>query len=187
MKSQTIAFSILLCASGALHAQAVGPDTLQQYQSMMQAMQAAEAAAKRPGDEKLDCEQLQKEFAAVTTDPALVAGVQSAGESAQADMAAIEAAQAKIPAQTAATAAAAIVPGASMPVMAAQAADAEAQKAQAAARMQSKVQQAQGITALMPTLMRGERLLQLATVKKCSWAADAAAAFGTPVPATSKP
>ena len=187
MRRQTIAFSILLCASGTLHAQAVMPDSQQQYQSMMKAMQAAEAAASRPGDEKLDCDELQKEFTAATTDRALNAHVQTAGASAQADMAAIEAAQAKIPAQTAATAAAALVPGASAPVVAAQTADAEAQKAQAAGRMQSRVQQAQDLSALMPTIMRGERLLQLATGKKCDWAKDAAAAFGTPVPATGKP
>jgi hypothetical protein len=158
---------------------------MQDPQAMLAAYEAAQAEASRPGDEKLTCEKLQEQLVAIVQDPALTAHVQAAGVTAEKDLAKTEAAKGRVAAQTAATIIASAVPGASMGVMAAQAADAQAKQPQYAERMQSKMIQAQQMMTLMPKLMRGQRLLELAAGRRCEWAADLNVG-ATPGPAPSK-
>lgn len=172
MKLQCIALVAALIPAVTAFAQAVAPGNAQDFESMRKAMEAAQASASRPGDEDLTCEQLQEELAATANDPALQAHIQEAGAQAQKDMEVMEQAQKEIASQTATTVAGSLVPGASMGAMAATAANAEAAKARGADHMASRMAQAGQITALMPTLMRGERVIQLAVSRKCEWAAD---------------
>lgn len=164
--------ALALFSAGAACALATATAFAQDHESMRKAMQAAQASASKPGDENLDCEQLQKEFAATTTDPALHAQVGQAGAQAQEDLEAMKQARAGVAAQTATTAAGALVPGADMAAMAAAVAQAESSKAAGARRMPSRMAQAGQWAELMPNLMRGERLVQLAVAKNCAWAAD---------------
>jgi hypothetical protein len=179
MKRRSTLLLLFACATALaqveVNAQSVTPPadsvTTQDPQAMMAAFAAARASASRPGDDALSCEQLQEELAATAADPALQAHVQEAGAQAQKDMAAMEKAQGEIASQTATTVAGSLVPGASMGAMAATAANAEAAKARGADRMQTRMAQAGQMIAAMPTLMRGERVMQLAVAKKCEWAA----------------
>jgi hypothetical protein len=146
-----------------------GQQSLAQQQAMLGALEAAQSAAVQPGDELLSCEALQEQLTAVVTDQAVNAQIAAGGAAAQRDLAAIQAAQRAIPAQTAASAAAALTPGGGAAATAAAMAQAQAAQAAAAQRMQSRAAQAEQVTALMPKFMRGERLMTLAAAKNCAW------------------
>jgi hypothetical protein len=171
MKPQSIVLVMaLLIVCAPSYGQAVPPGSLQDYEAMAKAMEKAQADANQPGDPRLTCEQLQQQLVAVTQDPAFLAHVKAAGIAAEQDMAQMQVAQSEIAAKTAATAIASMVPGAAMGHMAANAAENQAKVAQGAARMQSRMADAQQMMAFMPKLMRGQRLLELAMVRKCEWA-----------------
>jgi hypothetical protein len=158
----------------------------QQYEAMSKAMREAEQAASQPGDKKLSCEQLQEQFLAASTDPALQAQVSEAAAQAEKDTTVSQAAQGEIASQTATTVAGAVVPGASMAAMLATAANAEAAKARGAQHMQSRMAQAGNMLTLLPSLMRGQRLMELATEKKCAWSASFQSGDSTAEPSREK-
>jgi hypothetical protein len=66
--------------------------------------------------------------------------------------------------------------GAAMGHMTASAAENQVKVAQGAARMQSRMAQGMQMMAFMPKLMRGQRLIELGTARKCEWATG----VGTP-------
>ena len=172
MKPQSIVLAMALLTVSALgYGQAVTPSNLQDYEAMAKAMEKAQAEANQPGDERLGCDKLQEQLVAVAQDPAFLAHVKAAGIAAEQDMAQMQAAQGEIAAKSAATAIASMVPGAAMGHMMASAAENQAKVAQGAARVQDRMAQGQQMMALMPKLMRGQRLLELAMVRKCAWAA----------------
>jgi hypothetical protein len=171
MKPHSIVSMMALLTVAALsHGQAVMPGGQQDYQAMMQAMEKAQAEANQPGDERLTCDQLQQQVVAVAQDPAFVAHVKAAGIAAEKDMVQMQAAQSEIAAKTAATIVASMVPGAAMGHMTASAVENQAKAAQSAARVQERMAQGQQMMALMPKLMRAQRLVELAVVRKCEWA-----------------
>jgi hypothetical protein len=173
MKIACMLLAVALCPIEA-RAQGAAAGGPHDAEAMRKAMEAAQAAASRPGDDQFDCDQLQQEFAATTTDPALHAQIQAAGAQAQADMAAMGGpANAEVARQTATTAAGSLVPGARMPALAATAANAEAAKARGAERIESRMAQAGQMSAMLPNMMRGQRLVELATARQCAWAAGA--------------
>ena len=182
MRWQFIAFALATLVHGGPHAQ-TAPTGGQDFEALQKQMEAAQASAAKPGDEGLSCEQLEEQFAATASDPTLLATVQQAGSQAQKDMATAESAQGEVAKQAATTVVGSVVPGASMGAMMATAASAEAAKARGTARLQSMMGNAGQLAALMPTLMRGEWLMRLATAKKCDWASglvDPAAEPGKP-------
>jgi hypothetical protein len=158
--------TILVLALIAVAAVAHGQD----YQAMAQAMEKAQADAAKPGDDKLTCEQLEEQLVAVTQDPAFQAHVEAAGAEAQQKQAAIEAGKSQMAMQKLRTVMMAMVPGAAMPGMAAAQAQAQAQGANATKQVADRMQQAQRMMALMPMVMRGQRVVELASAKKCEWA-----------------
>ncbi len=141
---------------------------------MMQAMERAQAAANQPGDQQLSCTQLQEQLVAIAQDPAFLAYVKSAGAAAEKDLAQMKVAEGEIAAKSAATFIASTVPGAAMGHMTASAAENQAKVAQGAARLQARIADAQQMMTLMPKMMRGQRLVELAAASKCDWAADIA-------------
>ena len=175
MKRQSVHIAFVLVLAGvALNLQTasaqVTPTTAQDPQAMMQAMQAAQADASKPGDEALNCDRLQEQLVAVTEDPTLQAHLQAAGMAAQQDQAA-QAAKGQVAMQTVQTIIASMVPGAGMATISASAAEAPTQQAQTAERVQSRMAQAQQMMVIMPKLLRGQRLIELAAAKQCEWAA----------------
>ena len=162
----------LFTACAPIYGQEVTPGVPQDYQSMMKAMERAQAEANQPGDQQLTCTQLEEQLVAIAQDPAFRAHVTAAGISAEKDMAQMQAAQSEIAAKTAATIIASTVPGAAMGHMTASAAENQAKIAQGAARMQSRMAEGMQMMAFMPKLMRGQRLVELGTAQQCEWAAD---------------
>ncbi len=168
--SIVLVMALLTVCSPSYGQTPVMPGGAQDYEAMAKAMEKAQAEAYQPGDERLSCEQLQAQIVSIAQDPAFVAHVKAAGVAAEQDMAKVQAAQGEIAAKTAATAIASMVPGAAMGHMVANAAENQAKVAQGAARMQSRMADAQQMMAFMPKMMRGQRLIELATVRKCEWA-----------------
>lgn len=182
MTRQTVLLLVTLFSSGATFAQAAAPGSAQDYQAMMKAMETAQAEASQPGDEKLDCDQLQEQIAAIANDPAIQDQVKAAGDAAQQETAAMEAARSQMAAQTVQTAIASMLPGGAMATMPAMAGQAQAKQAQAAEHVQSRMLQGQEMMALMPKLMRGEHLIELGVSKQCDWAKDVLSDAGSKPP-----
>lgn len=182
MKPHSIVSMVALLTVGALsYGQAVMPGGQQDYQAMMKSMEKAQAEANQPGDERLSCDQLQQQVVGIAQDPAFVAHVKAAGIAAEKDMAQMQVAQSEIAAKSAATIVASMVPGAAMGHMMANAAENQAKVAQGAARVQARMDQGQQMMALMPKLMRAQRLVELATVRRCEWAVGISAGV-PPIP-----
>lgn len=83
--------------------------------------------------------------------------------------AAINAAAARAATQTALTIFGTLVPGGDWAAVGAAAAMAPAQQAQAAQNVQQRMQQGQEMMRVLPQLMRGQRVIELAQARKCGW------------------
>jgi hypothetical protein len=164
MKMRSISLALMLVAASA---------SGQDYQAMMQSMEEAKASASKPGDDKLTCEQLEEQLVAVTQDPEFLAHVDAAGADAQKKQAAMDAAKGQIAMQTLRAALMVFVPGGAYPGMASAQSQAKASGMKGMAQMKDRMAQAQQMAALMPKLMRGQRVVELASAKSCEWAAGA--------------
>lgn len=172
--------SVLVAAIGASTA---AQDPMQQYEKLQAAMTAAQAKASRPGDVDLGCDGLQSELVASVNDPAVKSTAERLGAWSQEKQRELEAgtaaAKGRIAAQMAMGLASSLgsmfVPGFGMIAGQAQAAAQRAQAAQMAAEAQRNVAQIQEMSnamiPILPQLMRGQHLMQLASAKKCEWAA----------------
>jgi hypothetical protein len=160
-----LAFTCVL-ASGA---SAQGQD----YMAMMQAMEKAKADAAQPGDETLTCGQLEQQLLVVVQDPAFQAHIESAGAEAKKQQEAMEVAKGLVAVQTLRTALMTFVPGAAMAGMTQMQAQATAQGMRGMAQMKERMARTQQMMTLMPQLMRGQRVVELAVAKNCEWAAGA--------------
>jgi hypothetical protein len=172
MMRQALIFLSTLLLTAPLLGQTVAPGSPQDYEAMTKAMEVAQSQASQPGDEKLDCDQLQEQIAAIANDPALQNQIKAAGDTAQQETAAMEAARSQMAARTIQTVIASMLPGGAMATMPSMAGQAQAQQAQAAQHVQSRMLQGQEMMTLMPKLMRGEHLIELGASKQCGWAKD---------------
>jgi hypothetical protein len=139
------------------------------YGELQSSLDAAQAGAIRPGDEALSCEALESELVATVKHPAVESYVAKSGAAAQERAAALNVPSERIATQSALTLFSSIVPGGAWAGHAAAAAQAQAQQAQAASNIQQRMQQAQEIMGIMPHLMRGQRVIDLAQVRNCAW------------------
>jgi hypothetical protein len=158
-----IAGLVGVAASSAAQMPALDPAELEA------ALASAQAAAVRPGDEALDCEALEGELVAVARDPALQAHVSRSGAIAQEKIDAMNGMAAAAAAQTALTIFSAVVPGGAWLGQAAAAAQLPAQQAQAAHNLEQSVQQARDLMTVMPQILRGQRVIELAQARECAW------------------
>lgn len=147
--------------------------------AMMKAMEAAQAAARQPGDDALSCAQLEAKVIAAMQDEAYQAHMQRAALAAQKDFEATQTAKSDIAAKSAATAAATL-PGASMAHMMASAAENQAKVAQGQVRLQEKMMHTQKSMRFLPLIFRAQRLIELGLLKQCEWAASAAGGMDFP-------
>ncbi|MDP3737860.1 MAG: hypothetical protein Q8R02_10745 [Hyphomonadaceae bacterium] len=144
-----------------------------QGDDLIASMDAAEAAAKRPGDDALTCDQMQAEMTAMFQDPkfvATVASLQTQGEQMQTKAKAAQAgAVTSVLAGTALGAASSFVPGLSW----LSGGFMQAQMASANKQMESVNRDSDslmsGMSEIMPQMMRGQRLNELATSKTCAF------------------
>lgn len=178
-----------LCAQDKAATPQAAMPGMQDPKGMMEAYSAAQAAARRPGDEKLSCEELEAELGEAANDPTVKANVANAGAAAERDMAAIaeanKAYDAQLAGSVAAGAAASAAPGGQWVALSKAEAEAEKSKAASAGRAQQYSMLAQGAMEMMPQILRGERILELAAAKNCKFASSLKAgdSAGTEVPA----
>ncbi|MET0546413.1 MAG: hypothetical protein ABWZ40_08885 [Caulobacterales bacterium] len=143
----------------------------------MQAMQAAqaqaEAAASRPGDEALTCEQLQTEMTTSMNDPTVQAAIQSNGANAMAMQQQAQNARAGAVGMAGTSMAmglaSSFVPGLGFAQAIAMQAQMGQMKNQTAANQRQMGEMADNMTSIMPQLMRGQRVYNLASAKNCAF------------------
>lgn len=160
--------SLALCFATA--AQAQGMDDADALEAQMEAM---ETDAARPGDEALTCEQLEAELGTTMSDPAVQASVAANGAIAQEQLDRMQGARGQMMGNMGVNIfmglASAFIPGmgyAQMGLQAAQTGAAQRQMAQANAQRATMMANLQ---AIMPQMMRGQRIVQLAQAQQCAF------------------
>lgn len=161
-----VALALLL--AGAMSAQAQTPPTTSPA-DLQASLEAAQAAAVRPGDESLGCDALQRELVGNARSEPVQSYVARSGAAAQSQLDAVKSAQSKVAAQAALTVFSSVVPGGAWAQQGAAAAQAPLQQAQAAQTLQQRMQQAQEMVAMLPVMMRSQRVIELAQARRCDW------------------
>lgn len=142
-----------------------------QMEQMLAAQAAAEAGASRPGDENLDCAQLEAELGVTMNDPAVQSQISEMGATAQAQMDRANSARNQALGMGAVNMfmgfASSFVPGLGMAQSLAMRGQAANMQAQADANMAQMEVMAQQMQTIMPALMRGQRLMELGQAKQC--------------------
>jgi hypothetical protein len=148
-------------------------------------MTAAMAGANKPGDTGMGCDAIQRELVGMARDPAVQAAAARQGAAAQQQIARLNEASAAVSGAAAGTAAAQMAMGfasAFAPAMAGAMAvpgvtaagptqaQMRALQAQAAVSQQVVMTQMQEMVKIMPQVMRAQRLVELASTRKCEWA-----------------
>ena len=167
-------FVSMIAISAAL---ALTPAAAQDYDAMgaqmEQSMADAQAAAVRPGDEALTCEQLEGEIATTMQDPAVQEAVAANGADAQAQMDQMNAARGQMRAQMATSLfmgiASSFIPGLGYAQMAQQQMQAAQMQRQQQQNMAQMMEMAQRMQTIMPQMMRGQRIYELGQAKQCAF------------------
>jgi hypothetical protein len=168
--------TLLLCSALSLGLSAAPVAAAQNYEAMAnleQSMAAAQAQAVRAGDEQLTCDELQNEITTTMQDPAVQSAVAANGADAQAQMDRMNAAQGQQRANMATSMflgfASSFIPGAGYAQMAQQQMQAAQQQRQAQQNMQQMMVMMERMTPIMPQLMRGQRVYELAQAQQCAF------------------
>lgn len=143
------------------------------YTDLQAGLEAAQAAADRPGDAALGCDALEKELVASVKHPAVESYIAKSGAAAKKQQAAMNAAKGRAATQTALTLFGSLVPGGAGLGLAGTAAMAQSQQLEAAQNIEQRMQQAQEMIGIMPQMMRGQRVIELAQARNCDWLAGA--------------
>ena len=167
MNSRPILSVLALVLAGGASAQG------QDYMAMMQAMEKAKAEAALPGDDQLTCGQLEEQLVTMTQDPDFRAHIEATGAEAKKRQVEMQAAKGQMAAQSLRTALMVFVPGADMVGMTQMQAQAMRQGLQGMAQMKQRMERAQQLVTMLPKLMRGQHVIELAAAKNCEWAAGA--------------
>ena len=153
----------------------------ERFEKFQKAMADAQARAARPGDNALTCDAIQNEIVASMRDPAVTAAATRAGTWSTEQQRKLEEASGASRAAMAGRKAMGLasslgslfMPGLGMVTGRAQGAMAQAQAAQDAAAMERNMQQIaermNDMIPILPQMMRGQRLLELAQGRKCDW------------------
>lgn len=161
------------------------PSPNDQMDKLQKAMADAQAKAPRPGDNALTCDAIQNEIVTSMRDPAVTATATKMGAWAsdqqrkldEASGAAKGAMAGQMAMGLASSIASMFVPGLGMFTGRAQAAAAQAQAAQASVEAARNIQQLEermnDMIPILPQMMRGQRLVELAQAGKCDWLAGA--------------
>jgi hypothetical protein len=142
----TLRLSVLFAVLSGISALSSGQTPGTTYGEMQSTLAAAQAGANRTGDESLSCESLESELVTTAKHPAVQSYTQGA-----------------------LTLFSSVVPGGAWAGHAVGVAQAQAQQAQAASNIEQRMQQAQEMMGIMPQLMRGQRILELAQARNCAW------------------
>ena len=183
------ACGLVACMCVVLHGQPQTPaqmqqmqmQQMQQMQKLQTAMADAQTKAVRPADGGMSCEALQTELQAAVLDPAVQAVAKENGAVAKEKLDEIEKGTAAAKAAAATQIASGLfqgltstfVPGAGAFTAASQHAAARAQAAQAQAQTAKNLQDMNAMMermmVILPQLMRGQHVMELAYGKQCPW------------------
>ena len=153
----------------------------QQLQKMQLAMADAQAKASRPGDTKMSCDEMLQELEGQMRQPAVREAAAANGAIAKEKLDALDKATSDAKAQVATQMASnlfmgmasAFMPGMGMISGRAQQAQMQAKAAQDQAKAEQNVQDmskmADNMIAILPQMMRGNRMMELAQAKNCEW------------------
>lgn len=166
-------FFVLMLAVSGMSTMARAQTPASTYTDLQAGLEAAQAAANRPGDAALGCDALEKELVASVKHPAVESYMAKSGAAAKQQMAQMNAAKGRAATQTALTLFGSLVPGGAGLGLAGSAAMAQSQQIEAAQNIQNRMQQAQEMVAIMPQMMRGQRVIELAQANNCDWLAGA--------------
>ena len=156
-------------------------NSMQPHQKMQAAMAQAQSKAIKKGDEKLSCDALLTELMSVTQDPAMQAAATKLGAWSKEKQDALNAKAAAAKGEMAvgmtmglmSSLVTAFIPGLSAMTggagMARQQAQATQQQAEAARNVQSIAEMVDVMMPILPNLMRGERVIELAQTRNCEW------------------
>jgi hypothetical protein len=141
------------------------------YARMNAAMADAQAQAQRPGDDQLTCDQLQAEMTTTMQDPAVQGVIAQQGQWAQGQVEEMNAARGRAQAQLGVSLfmglASSFIPGLGMAQAMQQRAMAAQQQAQAQQNIANMTAQAEQMSTIMPQMMRGQRVYELAQAQQC--------------------
>ena len=153
----------------------------QQMQKMQLAMADAQAKASRPGDNRMSCAEMQQELEGQMRQPAVRAAAAANGAIAQEKLDELDKARSEASAQVATQMASnlfmgfasAFMPGMGMITGRGQQAQMQAKAAQDQAKAQQNAQDmakmADNMIAILPQMMRGNHMMELAQAKNCEW------------------
>lgn len=171
--------SLGLALSFALFAGPAAAQSMEIYERMAAAMETAQAEAVRPGDEMLTCEQLESEAFSVAQDPAVQAMAVRSGAYSQAQIdeanRAASSARRQMGVSMFLGLASAFVPGAGMAASLGQRAQGAMMQRQAQQNLAQSMAMAEQMIPVMPQLMRGQRVYELAQGKQCAFIQQTAA------------
>jgi len=174
----------LVVAGVAIPLRAQSPNARQsdqQMQKMQLAMADAQAKASRPGDNRMSCAEMQQELEGQMRQPAVRAAAAANGAIAQEKLDELDKAKSEASAQVATQMASnlfmgfasAFMPGMGMIAGRGQQAQMQAKAAQDQAKAQQNTQDmmkmADNMIAILPQMMRGNRMMELAQAKNCDW------------------
>lgn len=141
--------------------------------NLEQSMTAAEAQAARPGDEQLSCDQLQSEMVTTMQDPDVQTAIAANGADAQAQMERMNSARGQMQAQMGVSLfmgiAGSFIPGLGYAQMAQQQMMAAQQQRQARQNMAQMAAMGERMALVMPQMMRGQRVYELAQGQHCAF------------------
>jgi hypothetical protein len=149
-----------------------GPD-LRSADQLQAAFEKAQADSIRPGDEKLDCDALKEEMIENASKPEVQAYVEKSGAWAKKEKDAMKPGKGRVAVQTAVSVFSSVVPGGDWAGIMAAKAQAPMQQAQTMQRLQEHMQMMNEMIPIMPYMMRGQRVVDLAKMRSCDWAKDA--------------
>lgn len=184
MRAVLIAFTLVLVSASPSTAQPVGDDADQAMQRMEADMAAARAGAARPGDDALTCDQMEAEMAATMNDPQVQAGLAASGAQAEAMQGQADAARRQAMGMMGVGVAGSIigsfVPGFGYAQQAMMMAQNAGMRQRAQQNQDQIMQMGANMNAIMPQLMRGERLYQMAEARQCPFVQNMSAPNAAP-------
>jgi hypothetical protein len=143
------------------------------YARMTASMADGQAQAQRPGDDQLTCDQLQTEMVATMLDPTVQSAIAANGADAQAQLDQMNAARGRAQAQMGMSIfmgfLGSFIPGFGYAQMAQQQAEFAQQQRQAQQSMAQMAQMGERMMTIMPQMMRGQRVYELAQAQQCAF------------------
>lgn len=172
MRVMPLAVALSLALAGVAPALAQGA-MADAGASLEQAMAQGQAEAARPGDEQLTCDAIQAEMASTMTDPSVRAELDEMGVTAQAQQQRAQEQRSQMTGMITTGIVTGIIgsfiPGAGYAQALAMQAQARQQQAQAEVGMQENAAMMGNMEAIMPQMMRGQRLYELAEAQECAF------------------